>query len=630
MHIVGRTKLPKSAEVAKLYLQCNDKAAINYSAETPEVVFALQGLISTNSYFNSLYETFYTKYTSLDRLFYLLNLEGDFQVSVTRELSSCVSQTNCRQLLSREKFFNCQLSKAVEIELPDLQQTPTAQGRIYFELECLSQVGKFRESFLATPQLPEREVSLAVVACTFQKEAFIKRTIKAILQDKLLQSKSIEILIVDNAGTLSRSEFSDRRTKLISHRNVGGSGGFTRGIVEALSSNRSSHILLLDDDIELESEAIYRAITLNEYAKNDLVIAGSMLDLSQKHQLYEAGALYNKAPRNREFQAFNIVRLHHHLDLQNVSNLNLLVEAEAIDSAGFYFLSVPRKIFESVGLLLPLFLKVDDTEFCLRIQARYGNDVIVAFPGIAVWHEPFFAKSSIWNYYYYRNDLIVQALHGTLRYTDAIAHFTKAIVSSLLVFDYKNARMLIQAFEDYLQGAKILQHADSEQWHSQIVKLDSLCQTQHVQYHDLPSHRSSERGMTASLMEKIVSLLTLNGHFLPNVFTQDKDVLLWQTAEHADRRSRAFRKNRILIFKEGGQCLYRNELDKSMGIKLLIRWIAIAVKSRIEWSKVTSEWQQAKRELTSLQFWQRSLNLEKSGLEKSEHQDLVVFEGERK
>ncbi|MGL5927059.1 glycosyltransferase [Chroococcidiopsis sp.] len=624
MHIVGRIKLPKSAEVAKLYLQCNDKAAIDYSAETPEVVFALQGFISTNSYFNSLYETFYTKYTSLDRLFYLLNLEGDFQVSVYREISSRVSETNSRQLLSREKFLNCKIGKAIEVELPGLQQRQAETGRIYFELECLSQIGKFRESFLATSQLPEREVSLAVVACTFQKEAFIKRTIKAILQDKLLQSKSIEILIVDNAGTLSCSEFSDRRTKLISHRNVGGSGGFTRGIVEALSSNRSSHILLLDDDIELESEAIYRVITLNEYARSDLVIAGSMLDLSQKHQLYEAGALYNKALHNREFQTFNIVRLHHHLDLQNVSNLNRLVETEPIDSAGFYFLSVPRKIFESIGLLLPLFLKVDDTEFCLRICEKFGNDTLITFPGIAVWHEPFFAKSSIWNYYYYRNDLIVQAMHGTLRYADAIAYFTKAIVSSLLVFDYKNAQMLIHAFEDYLQGAKILQHADPEQWHSQIVKLDSLCQTQHIQYHNLPSHRSYEQRATANFLEKLVSLLTLNGHFLPNIFTQDKDVLLWQTAEHADRRSRAFRKKRILIFKEGGQCLYRNELDKSMGIKLLIRWIAIAVKSRIEWSKVTSEWQQARRELTSLQFWRRYLKLEKSGLEKSEHQDLVV------
>jgi len=630
MHIVGRTRLPKSAEVANLYLQYSDKTTINYSAETLEVVLDRQGVISTNSYFNSLYESFYAKYTTLDRIFYLLKLEGSFQVSVYRELYG----SDSRILISKEKFFNCQLNETVKVQLPELQQWEVTKGRMYFELECLSDRGRFQESLLVTSQTPEREVSLAIVACTFKKEAFIKRTVKAILQDRLLQAKSMQIFVVDNGSTLSTTDFGDdRRTKLISQRNIGGSGGFTRGIVEALSCARYSHILLLDDDIELESESIYRVIALNEYAKGNLVIAGSMLDLFERDRLYEAGALYNKAAQTKEFKAFNIVRLKHNIKLQNVSNLNLLIEPENIDSAGFYFFCVSRNIFESVGLLLPLFLKVDDTEFCLRVQAKFGSETIVAFPGIAVWHEPFFAKYSIWDYYYYRNDLIAQAIHGTLRYADAIAHFTKAIFSSLLVFDYKKACMVIQAFEDYLQGAKIIKNADPEQWHSQIAKLERSYQTQNIQHHNLPSQRQTNRKATASLMEKIVSFLTLNGHFLPNFFTQDEDVLLWQTAEHADRRSRAFRKKRVLIFKEGGQCLYRNELDKSAGIKLIIRWISIAIKSRFKWSIVMTEWQQAAGELTSLSFWRQYLNLEKSEPERStsesnssipEHQDLAA------
>ena len=629
MHIVGRIGLPKSAEVASLYLHCNDNTRIDYSGETPEVVFARQGVVSTNSYFNSLYETFYAKYTTLNKIFYLLKLEGSFQVSVYRELSGGDS---C-DLISREKFLNCQLNQTVKLQLPQLQQPEVTKGRIYFELECLSDRGKFQESLLATAQPPEREVSLAVVACTFKKEAFIKRTVKAILQDKLLQDKSMQVFVVDNGSTLSKTDFGDAgRTELISQRNIGGSGGFTRGIVEALSSGYS-HILLLDDDIDLESESIYRAIVLNEYAKGDLVIAGSMLDLFEKHQLYEAGDLYNKASQTKKFQAFNIVRLKHNLDLQNVNHLNLLIETESIDAAGFYFFCVPRKIFESVGLLLPLFLKVDDTEFCLRVQAKFGSETIVAFPGIAVWHEPFFAKYSIWDYYYYRNDLIAQAIHGTLRYADAIAYFTKAIFSSLLVFDYKNACMVIQAFEDYLQGPKIIKNYDVEQWHSQIVQLDRSYQNQNIQHNYSPPQCQTDRKTTASFMEKIASLLTLNGHFLPDFLTQDEDVLLWQTPEHADRRSRAFRKKRVLIFKEGGQCLYRNELDKSAGIQLLLRWVNIAIKGRFKWSVIMTEWQQSATELTSLNFWQQYLSLEISEPDRStsesnssipERQDLVA------
>jgi len=46
--------------------------------------------------------------------------------------------------------------------------------------------------------------------------------------------------------------------QLIPNKNVGGSGGFARGLVEALQENTYSHFLFMDDDIELDSESIYR------------------------------------------------------------------------------------------------------------------------------------------------------------------------------------------------------------------------------------------------------------------------------------------------------------------------------------------------------------------------------------
>jgi len=39
--------------------------------------------------------------------------------------------------------------------------------------------------------------------------------------------------------------------QLIPNKNVGGSGGFARGLVEALQENTYSHFLFMDDDIEL-------------------------------------------------------------------------------------------------------------------------------------------------------------------------------------------------------------------------------------------------------------------------------------------------------------------------------------------------------------------------------------------
>ena len=82
MNIVGGINLPKSADTSDLYIQCNECASINYQKDDKKVVLSQGGIVSSNSYLNSFYEKFYTKYTSLSSIYYLLKLEGDFKVSV--------------------------------------------------------------------------------------------------------------------------------------------------------------------------------------------------------------------------------------------------------------------------------------------------------------------------------------------------------------------------------------------------------------------------------------------------------------------------------------------------------------------------------------------------------------------
>ncbi len=85
MHIVGRIRLPKSVEVSNLYINCDRGAAINYS-DSPAIFFERGGIVSSNTYFNSLYENFYAKYTNIDSLSYRVRLEGDIQISGYREI----------------------------------------------------------------------------------------------------------------------------------------------------------------------------------------------------------------------------------------------------------------------------------------------------------------------------------------------------------------------------------------------------------------------------------------------------------------------------------------------------------------------------------------------------------------
>lgn len=163
MHIVGRIKLPKSAEFSGLYLQCNEGASISYYEPCNQIVLRKGGTISSNSYFNSVYENFYAKYTNLDSIYYLMKLEGNFQVSVYKEVNG-----NNRELISTNKFQKCQVSNYVKILLPNLLQNESA-GRIYFEISCLSEQGLFTEGLIATDQNKTREVALGIISCTFKR-----------------------------------------------------------------------------------------------------------------------------------------------------------------------------------------------------------------------------------------------------------------------------------------------------------------------------------------------------------------------------------------------------------------------------------------------------------------------------
>lgn len=465
MHILGGIKLPKSADASDLYIQCNEAASINYQEDDKKVVLRHGGIISSNSYFNSFYEKFYTQYTTLSSIYYLLKLEGDFKVTVYRE----VNGENNKEIISQENFEKCQFSEPVKVLPINLLQNETA-GRIYFEITCSSEQGAFKEAWIATDENKTREVSLGIIICTFKKEDFIKNTLTAIFQDELLENKDFKVFVVDNGRTLDEADFIEPKLRLVPNINAGGSGGFTRGLVEALEENTYSHFLLMDDDIELESECIYKLFSLHEYAKTDFAVAGGLLNLQKKHMLYEAGAMYNEDSKTRGFAPGSLTAANHNIDLRGSSSLNRLLVEEHIDYGGFWFFSFSKEVVEKIKLPLPLFIKIDDIEFCLRIKDLGSK--IVAFPSIAVWHQPASAKNLNWETYYYtRNDLITYAIHYSIGYMDTVKHFTKVILQSLSRFDYNHVEMLIKSFEDYIKGPDFLKNSEPEILHLNILKL---------------------------------------------------------------------------------------------------------------------------------------------------------------
>jgi galactofuranosylgalactofuranosylrhamnosyl-N-acetylglucosaminyl-diphospho-decaprenol beta-1,5/1,6-galactofuranosyltransferase len=601
---------PKSPDVASLYMQIDRGAFIDFSEGDRNITLRRGSLFSSNSYFNSFYESFYAKYTNLDAVYYLFKLEGDFNISLYRE----VKETSDRELIIEQQFTNCQLTDEIKIALPNLQDNSQPKGRIYFELVCSSDRGLFQQGLVATEQIPEREVSLSIISCTYKKEIYIKKTVDTILEDPFIQTKQLKIFVVDNGKSLNKEDFSDSRVELIPNKNLGGSGGFTRGLIEAVQLTNSSHFAFMDDDIELDSESVYRLFSLYEYAKDDFAVAGGMLDLNKKTVLYEAGALYSIASHTMKYQPFSVTPLKHEIELENPSQINLLLAGDNIDYGGFWFFSFSRKIVEQIGLPLPFFIKVDDMEFGLRIN-KVLQGKIVAFPSIAVWHEPFYLKFIVWdNYYYIRNHLITYAIHQPLLYIRTIFEFTRQLIYELFLFEYNSIEMQIKAFEDYLKGPDWFKHNDPEKLHANILALSKSHKTQHIRQNDRPDNRVLQK-TKSSIWRKLITLFTLNGHLLPDFLMSNDEEFIWLTKGYGGQRSKALGKKRVLIYREeiannnkGIPSLFQNEIDKLTGIKLFVRWLKVSVISGFKWRSLRQKWKDASTEFITSNFWQQYLN----------------------
>ena len=68
--------------------------------------------------------------------------------------------------------------------------------------------------------------------------------------------------------------------------NLGGSGGYSRIMYEALKNTDCEHIIFMDDDIRIEPDSILRALAMKRFAKSPTLVGGQMLNLQEPSHLH--------------------------------------------------------------------------------------------------------------------------------------------------------------------------------------------------------------------------------------------------------------------------------------------------------------------------------------------------------
>lgn len=286
-----------------------------------------------------------------------------------------------------------------------------------------------------------KQQKIGVIICTYKREKYVKATIKKLVKFSKTNTW-LTTLVVDNGSTLKECE--NDYLRIIHNPNYGGSGGFTRGIIENLKSNTNDYVLLMDDDIDLDTTVLERTHSLVSALKDEYresFVAGAMLNMDDPYIQYENTAYWNK---------IKLIGLGKNFNLSQKANLinNVNIKNYTNQYAAWWYCCIPVGRIEKIGLPLPFFIKGDDIEYSIRNDRK-----IIFINSIAVWHEPFTKKTEMWiNYFSDRNMLILNFYAANCNALTFLVSVIGRLAKRCISNNYSSINILYYAINDVYNG----------------------------------------------------------------------------------------------------------------------------------------------------------------------------------
>ena len=554
------------------------------------------------SFINSFSLKKWKQYTALNTVSLALKAKGHFVIRLTayhRETELVVKN----RLI--EKEYQLDTEQEIVVEYPSTEDTLLA-----FEIDTMTDCQLFSAGYLGTfSAASKRNVELSIVTTTFKKEAFIRRNVLK-LKEELLSDPEIgshiQVYVIDNGRSLDVDEFQHSNIHVCPNKNVGGSGGFARGMLEVLhQESPATHILLMDDDVLLLPESIRRTYQLLVHLKpeyQDYFISGAMLDYERKNLLHEdIGHVYSDG----SYRPLKPER-----DMAYLLHVCMNEEQPYYRDhqyAAWWYCCFPIEAVKKNGLPLPLFVRGDDVEFGIRNQAK-----IITMNGICVWHMGFRYKfsGSMELYQTFRNSLIYQAISGICQDIDFMPRIWKTYRSRVLALDYNGAEQILDAVEDFLKGPDFIAQPNGEaimkqqgQKNEKLSDLtDELDKITEIPAYDGELFFAPPRNPLHTFLYR----LTYNGHRLcPQSFLSDKIEVVPYDWYYSPEKF--FWKKSLLAVNPFTRQGVLRTLDKARYKKLQKRYAKIMAEYKKMGATVRQQYRDQFGYFTSEEFWKKYL-----------------------
>ena len=465
--LLARVILPRPGEpldVRKLYIEESETNAQRAHATTRTTLqIGAESEVSFSTYFNAFPASYWRRWSTLTSVVLRVELTGVARVDVYRSKA-----TGARISVGGAEIVSDGSGPAAlefEVGLEPFEDG----GWIWFDITTDSKSTMHSAAWFAPVPTPGR-ADIAVGIPTFNRPSDCVNALRALTSDPLVDEVIGAVIVVDQGAdkAVGHPDFAEAaaalgdRLSVHNQPNLGGSGGYSRVMLEAVGNTRCEQILFMDDDIRIEPDSILRALALSRFAKVPMLVGGQMLNLQEPSHLHVMGEVVNRAnfmwtnaPHTEYDHDFAKYPLDYDgaLSEESSARSRLLHRRIDVDYNGWWMCMIPRRVAEELGQPLPLFIKWDDADYGLRAgEHGYGT---VTMPGTAIWHMAWSDKDDAidWQaYFHLRNRLVVSALHWDAPVSGLIKSSIKATLKHLLCLEYSTVAIQNKAIEDFLAG----------------------------------------------------------------------------------------------------------------------------------------------------------------------------------
>ena len=455
--LLQRLVLPR-AETTEPLLYVRTQGDVSFTNETAVLIKGAE--LSFDTSFGVFAAGRWKRLTSVDCLSVTVHASGSGRIELVG-VRSLVRGLSLQEKIVASSGISS--SGKTTLEVPDFAKTSIGTYFIRVSAEQ-SDVVVSGGQWTTTTTAP-REVRLSLSITTFNRQDYVKPTVAKVLQlvenvDSLRDR--MRILVVDNARNIDFDTAPNAPITVVQNPNLGGAGGFARGIIHLRDEGWSTHVLLMDDDITLEPEALVRTFALFTFARDaNLCIHGAMLSEEQAWMQFEAGSKY------RWRSLYPLRAIGREDDLRERKLALRDAHEKKFAYTAWWYTAFPISITRDNPL--PVFVRGDDVAFGLMHTGKHS----VTMNGVIVWHADFGLKNNPSSLFYEkRNFAIVDTLvFANHHWWHLARRFIALSFRNLFSMRYASVEYMIRGVRAYLAGPEALMATDHSALHDELRKV---------------------------------------------------------------------------------------------------------------------------------------------------------------